>query len=100
MANPDNVRAFERVNLPDEPPAQDPALARAANAAAIAALGLALKALSQKAIAAVRDIFTLLSIGSVFWIWQSIPEPTTTQIMSHSIYAVIILMANVIVRRV
>ena len=38
MATPDNVRAFERVNLPDEPPAQDPALARAANAAAIAAL--------------------------------------------------------------
>lgn len=95
MANPDNVRAFERVELPDPDPQESKAAAFAASA-----IALGLKTLSQRALAATRDIFTLLSISSVFWIWQSVPEPTPTQITSHSIYAVIILAANIIVRRV
>ncbi len=41
-----------------------------------------------------------LSTGSIFWVWTSVPDPTTTQIVSHSIYAAVILIANVIVRRV
>ena len=98
MAPPDNVRQFTPVEIHDEQP--DPALARAANAAAVSALALGLKTLSQRAIAATKDVFTLLSIGSVFWIWYSVPEPTTTQIISHSIYALVILIANVIVRKV
>lgn len=95
MANPDNVRSFERVEIPDPPAEESKAAAFAASA-----IALGLKVLSQRAIAATRDIFTLLSVSSVFWIWQSVPEPTPTQITSHSIYAVIILAANIIVRRV
>lgn len=98
MANPDNVRQFTPVEIHEEQP--DPALARAANAAALSALALGLKTLSQRAIAATRDIFTLLSIGSGFWLWNSIPNPSNTQIISLSLYALFILAANVIVRRV
>ena len=98
MANPDNVRQFTPVEIREEQP--DPALARAANAAALSALALGLKTLSQRAIAATRDIFTLLSIGSGLWLWNSIPNPSNTQIISLSLYALFILAANIIVRRV
>lgn len=61
---------------------------------------LALKALSQRAIAATKDVFTLLSTFSAWWLWWSIPDPSNTQIVSLSIYAAFVLAANVIVRRV
>lgn len=64
------------------------------------ALLLALKALSQRALAATRDIFTLLSVGSVWWLWNALPDPSPTQITSLSIYALFVLVANVIVRKV
>lgn len=90
------VRRFEPVEIPESlPPEESKSAAFAASA-----ITLGLKVLSQRAIAGMRDFFTLLSVSSVFWIWQSIPEPSPTQITSHSIYAVIILAANVIVRRV
>ena len=92
------VRRFEPLEIPDVP--EQSASEKAAASFAANAITLGLKVLSQRAIAATKDIFTLLSIGSVFWIWQSVPEPTTTQITSHTIYAMIILAANVIVRRV
>ena len=98
MANPDNVRQFTPVEIREEQP--DPALARAANAAAVSALALGLKALSQRALAATKDIFTLLSVGSGFWLWNSIPNPSPTQIISLSLYAAFILSANVIVRKI
>ena len=98
MATTDNVRRFTPVEIHEDQP--DPAFARAANAAAASALALGLKTLSQRAIAAAKDIFTLLSVGSGFWLWHSIPDPSNTQIVSLSLYAVFILAANVIVRRV
>lgn len=94
------VRRFEPVELPDPSPPPDPALARAANAAAISALSLGLKTLSQRALASTKDIFTLLSVGSVFWLWSWVADPSLSQIVSQSIYAMVILTANVIVRRV
>ena len=58
MAPPDNVRKFEPVELPDPaPPEESKAAAFAASA-----IALGLKTLSQRAIAATKDIFTLLSI--------------------------------------
>jgi len=92
------VRQFTPVEIREDQP--DPALARAANAAAVAALALGLKTLSQRAIAAVKGWFTLLSVASCFWLWASIPDPSNTQIVSLSLYAVFILSANIIVRRV
>ena len=98
MASPDNIRKFEPVEIREEQP--DPALARAANAAAISALTLALKALSQRAVAGVRASFTLLSAGAIFWVWTATPDPKPSQIISMTIFALVMLAANVIVRRV
>ncbi|MFA5897725.1 MAG: hypothetical protein WC829_01300 [Hyphomicrobium sp.] len=92
------IRRFEPVEIPDHP--ETPAAESKAAAFAASAIALGLKTLSQRAIAATKDVFTLLSIGSVFWIWCSVPDPNTAQIWSHSIYALVILAANVIVRRV
>ena len=91
------ARRFEPVEIPDEP--ADPALARAANAAAASALALGLKTLSQRAVAGMRATFALLSVVSCFWLWYSTPNPNITQIVSLSIYAFFILAANVIVRK-
>lgn len=95
----DNIRRFQPVEIPDDTPAESP-VTRAANAAAISALALGLKTLSQRAIAATRDIFTLLSVGSGFVLWLNIPDPNPKQLIALSIYAVFILCSNVIVRRV
>ena len=89
------VRRLQPVEIPDEP-TEDSLATRAA--ASMVALGL--KALSQRALAATKDVFTLLSVGSAFWLWNSIPNPSPTQIISLGLYALFILAANVIVRRV
>lgn len=67
--------------------------------AASMAVMLALKALSQRALASAKVWFTLGSLGSAWWLWQAIPDPNPTQIVSLSIYAVFVLAASLIVRR-
>ena len=94
----EQIRKFEPVEIREDQP--DPALARAANAAAVAALGLGLKALSQRAIGGMRAAFTLASAGAIFWVWTSTPDPKPSQIISMTIFALVMLAANVIVRRV
>ena len=66
---------------------------------AVAAVMLALRALSQRALVAVGSLFTLVTIASAWWLWASTPNPTPLQVASLSIYAVFILVANWIVRR-
>lgn len=60
---------------------------------------LGLKALSQRAIAAIADLFMLATVGSAFWLWYLTPKPDIYQIVSLSIYALFVLAANYIVRR-
>lgn len=98
MAPTDNLRRFEPVEIHEEQ--QDPALARAANAAAVSALALGLKALSQRAIGGLRAAFTLASSAAIFWVWTATPDPKPSQIVSMTIFALVMLAANVIVRRV
>ena len=98
MAATAEIKRFEPVEIHEEQP--DPALARAANAAAISALALGLKTLSQRAIAGSRALFTLASVASCFWLWNATPDPSPTQIVSLSLYALFILAANFIVRRI
>lgn len=69
------------------------------SAAATQALLLGLKALSQRALIAIDNLFTLVTVCLVFWLWQSIPAPNTYQIVSQAIFALFVLAANVIVRR-
>jgi hypothetical protein len=83
-------RKFEVVS--DEPPE------RGDNALATNMLMLGLKTLSQRAVAAIADLFMLLTIGSAFWLWYLTPQPDIYQIVSLSIYALFVLAANYIVR--
>lgn len=60
---------------------------------------LGLKALSQRAIAAIADVFFLATVASAFWLWYLTPEPNPQQIVSLTIYALFVLAANWLVRR-
>lgn len=74
-----------------------PAVPESGQAAAV--LFLALKALSQRALAALADLFCLLTVGSGFVLWMSLPDPNAYQLVSMGMYAAFVLAANVIVRR-
>jgi hypothetical protein len=65
----------------------------------VAMLTIALKALSQRALVAATDLFSLLTIASCFWLWWSIPAPNDRQIISLTLYGCLILAINWIVRR-
>ena len=65
----------------------------------IAMLTIALKALSQRALTAASDLFSLLTVGSAFWLWSTIPEPNDRQIISLTLYGLMVLAINIIVRR-
>jgi hypothetical protein len=73
-------------------PAPDPGVA-------IAMLTLALKALSQRALVAATDLFTLVTCAGAWWLWYLTPEPSYQQIIHNSIFALFVLAANWIVRR-
>lgn len=62
-------------------------------------LMLALKALSQRTIVALANLFTLATVGSAFWLFLSIDRPDTHQLVQMAMYVVFILGINFIVRR-
>ena len=76
-----------------------PRAAPADNGAAIRLVMLALTALSQRALVAIADLFTLFTCLGAWWLWYSIPDPNDKQIIALSIYAAFTLAANWIVRR-
>jgi hypothetical protein len=61
---------------------------------------LGLTALSQRAIEAVASLFTLVTVGSAFWLWYQTPHPDVYQIISLTIYGLFVLSANWIVKKV
>lgn len=69
------------------------------NGVAVAMLTIGLKALSQRAVTAVTDAFTLITCAGAWWLWYLTPEPTILQIVHNSIFALFVLAANYIVRR-
>lgn len=70
------------------------------SSAAVAMLMLSLKALSQRALIALADLFCLFTAFSVFWLFFLMPEdPSPQRIATLGIYAVFILLLNLIVRR-
>jgi hypothetical protein len=69
------------------------------NGVAIAMLTIGLKALSQRAVTAITDLFSLLTIASCFWLWYLTPKPDIYQITSLTLYGILILAINWIVRR-
>ena len=89
MAEPNKL--FEII--PDEPPVKP----KADPGAAMLLLGL--KTLSQRAIAAVADLFTLATVGSAFWLLMSIKNPDPYQLIELAMYGAFILTINWIIRR-
>ncbi len=85
------IRRFEPVEE-TEPPRED-------NSAATQALVLALKALSQRALIAVDNLFTLISVCLVFALFKANPTPDTYQLIGLGIFSLFVLAANVIARR-
>lgn len=84
---------------PAAPQAPAPPKAPVLNGVAIEMMRMALTALAQRALVALAACFTLLTVGSAFWLWFLTPEPTDRQIVSLTIYALFVLAINVIVRR-
>lgn len=78
-----------------QPPASPPV----DNGVAIAMLTIGLKALSQRALTAATDLFTLLTVSAAFYLWYLTPTPNDRQIISLTIYGLFTLAANWIVRR-
>ena len=60
---------------------------------------LGLKTVSQRALAAIAQLFTLVTMAGTWWLWYKIPDPNPNQIVSLSIFAAFVLAANWLVRR-
>ena len=73
---------------------------QADNGAAIGAIMLALKALSQKTIVALSTLFTAAALASAWYLWYSVlPNPTTPQLVGLGGYAAFILALEYVRRR-
>lgn len=95
MADP--KRQFELVQ--EEDPVETRGEPSQENNAGLDILLLSLQALSKRAIVALSNMFCLLTVFSVFVLFYNIPKPDTYQIVALTIYAVFVLAANAIVRR-
>lgn len=88
------VAKFEVIEEPDLAPPRKPP-----DKAAIDILTLSLRALSQRALVALADLFCLLTVGAAFWFFMSVPNPNTYQLVAEAMFACFVLAANWIVRR-
>lgn len=95
MAKP-QFEIIESDDVPEQPDAR-PAVDKPPRELGL--LLVALKALSQRAIAAISDLFFLISVGSCWYLWFLTPEPNVLQIVNLTIYALFVLSANWLVRR-
>lgn len=62
-------------------------------------LMLGLSTLSKRFLVAVSGLFTLATVASVWWLWYSIPDPGSHQLIGLGMYALFILSVNTIVRK-
>lgn len=70
------------------------------NTIAVAMLTLSLKALGQRALVALADLFCLFTALTVFWLWLLMPEdPSPQRLVALGMYAMFIIGLNLIVRQ-
>ena len=81
----------------ESPP--NPAPAAVDHSLAIQMLTMGLKALSARAVIAFSALFTLITVGSAFWLCLSIPDPSTPQLVEIGGYFLFVLAANYLVKR-
>ena len=89
-------RQFELVQEPDP---DETAQQAPESSAGLDILLLSLQALSKRTVVALSNLFCLLTVGSVFVLFYNIPTPDIYQIVALTIYALFVLAANAIVRR-
>ena len=82
-----------------EPVPDDPTPAPKEQAIAISMLTLGLKALSQRFVTALADLFCLFALLLGWHLWLQVPQPDTHQLVWLGLYAAFALAACVIVRR-
>jgi hypothetical protein len=76
------------------PPRPNPTLEQAATNI----LMLALRALSQRALVAIGNLFVLLTAASAWWLWMTtLPSPSIQQLVGLALYGVLILALNYLV---
>ena len=80
---------------PPPPSAPPPPPRSAEHAAATSMLMLALRALSQRALVAVGNLFVLATAASAWWLWMTImPSPSIQQLVGLGLYGLLILALN------
>lgn len=94
-----NNPGFEVIDGGEQSARTEPASPPVDNGVAIAMLTIGLKALSQRALTAATDLFTLLTVSAAFYLWYLTPTPNDRQIISLTIYGLFTLAANWIVRK-
>jgi hypothetical protein len=95
----DQAEKFRLVQEPDDPAVAGQTVEPAVQKIAADALFLALRTLSQKSLVAIASLFTLITVGSAFWLALSIHDPNTYQLVELGGYFLFVLAANWIVRR-
>lgn len=61
---------------------------------------LALRAVSQRALTAITNLFTLGLVASAWWLWSSVlTNPTTPQLIALGGYALFCLLVDLVRRR-
>ena len=91
---------FRIISDEDDPKRPPSKTDQALEAAGMQALMLGLGALSKRAVIALQSLFVLLATASAFILWWAVmPNPTVLQLVGLSIYALFVLAASVIVRK-
>ena len=100
------LQVVEERQLIDAPEAEKPKPEAASTGpqvtmqAATAMLITALRALSERFVIALSNLFTLLTAASAFYLWAiALPEITALKIVALSIYSVFVLALNIFGRR-
>ena len=82
--------------VPDEDEA--PPQRRPADDAGASLLMLGLQTLGKRFVAALADLFCLVTVSLAFFLWYITPSPNVLQVVSLTIFALFALAANWIVR--
>lgn len=62
-------------------------------------LALGLKTVSQRFVAALVNLFTLVTMTGTWFLWYKTPDPNALQVVHLTLFALFVLAANWLVRR-
>ena len=90
----EDLQQYPESEISQAPP-QPSRVSAAIDGTAIRMMQMAMWELSKRAVVALASLFTLLTVGSAFYIWLLIiNEPTQLQIVAASIFSTFVLLVN------